>query len=289
MDKIELIVCIKQVPLVSELPWDPKTKTLRREMAEGMMDPAAKHALEAALQIRKVMEEKAVAGKKKIRITVITMGPPMSEEVLREALAMGADSGVLLTDPRMAGADTLITSKILGAAIKKVRPDFDLVFCGSAASDSETGQVGPQLAEELDVPAAAYVERLDIENGHIRIQRLCDNFLETLEMDLPALVTIPPRTFFPRHVPLGGLQQSFEGGDVRTLLAADIALSPDLYAAKASPTKIVNVFSPTAEKENIRLRGAAKKVVEELFRRFEDRIGGAAGKDLKISDLKIPE
>src|SRR5512133_2690043 len=107
---LNLVVCIKQVPMVSELPWDPRTGTLRRDLAEGMINPACRSALEAALRIR---EQEGG------HVTAVTMGPPMAEEVLREAIALGADRGVLLSDRKMAGADTSVTSYTLARAIEK--------------------------------------------------------------------------------------------------------------------------------------------------------------------------
>ena len=185
---VKMVVCIKQVPMVSELPWDPATGTLKRDLAEGMMNPACRSALEAALRIRE-----AEGGE----ITAITMGPPMAEEVLREAIALGADRGILLTDRRMAGADTSVTSYTLARAIEKTCPGFDLVLCGFATSDSETAQVGPQLAEELDIPGVAYVDEIELSGRTVRMQRLADNFLETLEMDLPGLVTVTTGVYSP--------------------------------------------------------------------------------------------
>jgi len=272
---LNLVVCIKQVPIVSELPWDSKTGTLRRELAEGMMNPSCKHALEAALQL---------ADQHKGKITVFTMGPPMAEEVLHEAVAMGADRGILLTDKRMAGADTHITSLILSRAIKKKCPDFDLVLCGDQTSDSETAQVGPQLAEELGIAGAANVGKLDLSTNTLCLERQTDDFLEILEMDLPGLVTISPHYYVPRYVSMRGLQQAFDHPGVDTFGADDLGFDPGLVALKDSPTKIIRVYSPATEKENIVLKGALKRIVNALFDRFGDRIGGAIGKDLKTHD-----
>lgn len=268
---MKLVVCIKQVPMVSELPWDARTGTLRRELAEGMMNPACRHALEAALLLKH-----EYAG----HITAITMGPPDAEEVLREAVAAGADQGVLLTDTRMAGADTFVTSFILARAIEKECPDADLILCGCHTSDSETAQVGPQIAEELDIPGVAYVEHIELNGRTLRTERIADNFIETLEMELPALVTVTTRQYSPRYVPLAGLQEAFDDADIVTLGAADIGLT----AGTDSPTKILNVFSPTAEKENMVMKGAARKIVNQLFETFGDKISGAMGKDIKTHD-----
>mgnify|MGYP001826779349 CR=1 FL=1 len=139
---LNIIVCIKQVPMVSELPWDSKTGTLKRELAQGMMDPASRRALEAALKIK---EQQPAC------ISAVSMGPCMAEEVLHQAKALGADKGFLLTDRKMAGADTFITTQILGRAIEKACTGFDLVLRGCHTSDSKTAQVGPQLAERLAV------------------------------------------------------------------------------------------------------------------------------------------
>lgn len=273
---VKMVVCIKQVPMVSELPWDPATGALQRDLAEGMMNPACRSALDAALRIKET-----VGGE----ITAITMGPPMAEEVLREAIALGADRGVLLTDRKMAGADTSVTSHALARVIEKASPGFDLVLCGCSTSDSETAQVGPQLAEELDIPGVAYVAEVEVSGGTVRMRRISDHFLETLEMDLPGIVTVTTGHYAPRYVPLGGLQAAFAAAQIVSFDAAAVGLDPERIGATGSATKIRNVFSPTAGKKNIVLTGAPKRIVEQLFERFDDKIGGAIGKDLKTEKI----
>jgi len=270
---LKLVVCLKQVPMVSELPWDPKTGTLKRDLAEGMMNPACRAALDAALRLR----EAAGAGE----IAVITMGPPAAEEVLREAIALGADRGVLLTDRQMAGGDTAVTSFTLARAIEAACRGFDLVLCGAATSDSETAQVGPQLAEDLAIPGVAYVDEIEVAGRTATMRRIADNFLETLEMDLPGLVTVSTGRYAPRYVPLEGLQRAFAAADIVAFDAASLGLDPARIGAKGSATRILNVYSPAARKDNIVLTGTAKGIVEQLFERFEDRIGGAIRRDLR--------
>jgi len=272
---LKLIVCMKQVPKVSELPWDPRTGTLKRELAEGMMNPACKHAMEAALQLKHHWGA---------RITAVTMGPPAAREILHEAVAMGADRGILLSDPRMAGADTYVTSFTLARAIEQTCPDFDLVLCGCHTTDSETAQVGPQLAEELDVPGVAYVEHLEINGRTLGMRREADDFLETLEMDLPGLVTITTRRYTPRYVSMSGIQDAFGEVEIQVLDCDVLGIDPVSVGMKASPTRIHKVYSAVAQKENVVLKGAPKKVVDALFERFGDRIGAALGKDLKPHD-----
>jgi electron transfer flavoprotein beta subunit len=270
---MELVVCIKQVPMVAELPWDPATGTLKRELAEGMMNPACRHALEAALQL------KAQYGGS---ITVITMGPPMAEEVLRQALALGADRGIIISDPAMAGSDTFVTSYILAGAIRRVCPNFDLILCGCYTTDSETAQVGPQLAEELDLPAVAFVEEIARKKNRLVVKRLSDGFIETLEMDLPCLVTVSTHHYAPQFFSLAGIEDAFpEVAPIRTLTAADLDLARETIGTLASPTRILNVYASRTDKKNIVLRGAPKLIVEDLLVRFGDRIAGAMGKDIK--------
>jgi len=269
------VVCMKQVPMVSELPWDSRTGRLQRELADGMMNPACKFALEAAIQLKE---------RHGARITALTMGPAMAEEILREAMAMGADRGILLTDPNMAGADTMITSFTLSRAITRECPDFDLVLCGCQTSDSETAQVGPQLAEELDVAGVAYVEKLELQNRTVRLERETDDFLETIEMDLPGVITIATQHYSPRYASLGGLQDAFDRDTIQIMDAKGLGLTPEQIGRRASPTRILDVYSPVAHKENIVMRGSAKKVVEDLFDQFGDQIGAAIGKDLKSHD-----
>ena len=269
---LHLVVCIKQVPMVSELPWDAKTRTLKRETAEGMMDPSSRCAVEAALQLKQCHGG---------HITAITMGPPMAEEVLHEACAMGADKGVLLTDKAMAGADTSVTAFILSRAIFKACSDFDVVVCGTQSSDSETAQVGPQLAEELDVPGIAYVQDFQLNQTTLCVKRIVDQFAEVLEMDLPGLVTVCNGHFVARYAPLEGLQSTFENSRIQKLTIKDLDLGEDEVGTLASPTRIMDVFSPVTEKKNIVLTGSPKKVVDALLHQFDDVIGSAIGKDLK--------
>lgn len=272
---LKMVVCIKQVPQASELPWDPDTGRLQRELAEGMMNPACRFALETAFTIRD-----KVGG----RITVITMGPPSAEEVLREAIALGADKGILLTDEKMAGADTYATSFTLAKAIQNKISRFDLILCGSATDDSDTAQVGPQLAEELDIPGVAYVNDIEIVGNKARVRRVTDEFLETMEMELPGLVTINAHSYIPRYVSMSGFQTAFTA-DIATFDMAALGLNQDWIGSKGAPTKILRVYSPRADKNNIVLTGTTKKIVGNLFSLFDDKIGGIIRKDLKTDKI----
>jgi electron transfer flavoprotein beta subunit len=266
--------------MVTELPWDEKAGTLRRDLAAGMMNPACKHALEAALQIKERFSAK---------ITTVTMGPPASEEVLREALALGADEAILICDRLLAGSDTFATSLVLKEAIKKKCPKFDLILCGAYTADSETAQVGPQLAEELDLPAAAYVEKLEISGRTLRVRRMVDNFRETLEMEFPALVTVSMENYKPRYAKLSGLDDAFCGNEIKTLDTASLGIKAASMEKKGSRTKVRKVFLRKAQKGNVLLQGAASNVVNEFLDKYQRKIGTVIGKSIeekKLDDKK---
>ena len=269
---MNLVVCLKQVPMVTELPWDEKTGTLRRDLAAGMMNPACKHALEAALQIKE---------KYSANITAITMGPPAAQEVLYEALALGADRAILICDKLLAGSDTFATSWILAEAIKKECPKFDLLLCGAYTSDSETAQVGPQLAEKLDLPAAAYIEKLEINGRTLRVRRLVDNFRETLEMEFPALVTVSMENYEPRYTKLVGLENSFNENSVIILDAGALGINASVMENQGSRTKVRKVFLRKAQKENVLLQGTAATVVTEFLNKYQRKISTAIGKSIE--------
>jgi electron transfer flavoprotein beta subunit len=208
------------------------------------------------------------------------MGPPQASEVLYEAIAMGADRGVLISDPVFAACDTLATSYTLGCAIKKVCPDFDLILCGCYTSDSETAQVGPQLAEELDIPEAAWVEYMEVSGRVLGLSRLADGYLENLEFDLPGLVTISTKRYLPRYVSFSDINTAFDNPEILLLNAAGIGADLNKSGVKGSPTRILSVKSLKSGKKNTVLQGQPKKVVHELFEKFGERIEGAVGKDM---------
>jgi electron transfer flavoprotein beta subunit len=196
-------------------------------------------------------------------------------------MAVGADRGLLLTDPAFAAADTFATSYTLARTIEKQCPDFDLILCGCFTSDSETAQVGPQLAEELDIPAAAYVEEFAVKGRKVRMQRLSDNFLEIMEMNLPGLITVMTRSYAPRYPSLEGLAAAFDHRQIKVMTAKDLGLDSQRIGRPGSPTRIINVYSPTAQKKNVVLKGTAQKVANEIFEKYGEKISGAMGKDLK--------
>lgn len=269
---LKIVICMKQVPMVTELPWDEQSGTLRRDLAAGMMNPACKHAMEAALQLR----EKYGAS-----ITAMTMGPPAAEEVLREALAMGADRAVLICDALLAGSDTYATSYILSRAIRKEIPGCDLVLCGAYTSDSETAQVGPQLAEELEVPSAAYAEHLEISGRTLRVRRLVDNFRETLEMECPALITVSMERYAPRYASFAGLNEAFAKTDLAVLDAKGLGITAADLDAHGSRTRVRRVYVRSAQKRNVVITGAAASAAAEFLDKYQRKISAVIGKSIE--------
>ncbi|MGI6038530.1 MAG: electron transfer flavoprotein subunit beta/FixA family protein, partial [Limnochordia bacterium] len=186
---MEIIVCIKQVPDVQEVAIDPETGVLQRAGVEAKMNPYDLYALEAALRLKE-----RVGG----RVRTITMGPPQAEAVIRESFMMGADAGVLLTDPKFAGADTLATAFTLSQGIQKMGP-FDLILCGMQTTDGDTGQVGPGIAEFLHIPHVAYVGMIDpLGEGRIGLESDMGDWIGRLETRCPCLLTVTKGVGEPR-------------------------------------------------------------------------------------------
>lgn len=199
MRSVHSIVCVKPVPDPEhweELRLDPDSGTLSRQGIPIVLDPLGKHALEQALRVRE-----ARGG----QVTAISMAPPQTQEVLNEALAMGADSAVLLSDPIFAGADTLATAYTLSLGIKKLG-DYDLILCGSRSLDGSTGQVGPQLAELLDIPHLSRATHMELgTDGLLRVRAKIENGYQVIETNLPALVTVEKEINTPRLKSLMGI------------------------------------------------------------------------------------
>jgi len=195
---MKIIVCVKQVLAADRIEFDSKTYTMARTADNSYINPNDLFALHLAVQL------KAKYGGK---ITAVTMGPPISEEVLREAMALGVDRGVLFSDQRLAGADTLATSYALGMGIRKLGA-FDLILCGTESTDSGTGQVGPQLAEEMDLPQVTGVEKIEKKGGILRLERLSDGFREVMEVAPPVLLTVSREATSPSLPGLSDIQDA---------------------------------------------------------------------------------
>ena len=192
---MHIVCCIKQVPDTAQVKIDPETNTLIRSGVESICNPYDLVAVEAAVRL---------AEKHGGRVTVITMGPPQAEAVLRHALAMGADEVYLITDMAVRGSDTLATSYTLAKAIRRLG-EFDMVICGKQAIDGDTAQVGPGVAERLNLPQVTLAVGIEVNGRKARISRMLDNSTEIVEVRLPVLLTVVKQINDPRHPPMRGV------------------------------------------------------------------------------------
>ncbi|MBQ7407852.1 MAG: electron transfer flavoprotein subunit beta/FixA family protein [Clostridia bacterium] len=255
---MKIIVCIKQVPNTTEIKIDPVTNTLKRDGVPSIINPDDKSAIEAALSLK----EKCGA-----TVTVLTMGPMQAEKALREALAMGADEAFLLTDRAFAGSDTLATSTIIAAAIKKL--GADLVFCGRQAIDGDTAQVGPQIAEHLDIPQITYAAAIDYdcERDVLRVKRQFEDRYQVLEVKGKCLVTVLSSMTKPRYMNVWDIVEQDEK-EISFITFADLELNREDIGLNGSPTKVKSTatkqFDKTIETVELDPESAAQTIVDAL-------------------------
>jgi len=251
---VNIIVCIKQVPDTAEIRINPETNTLMREGVPSIINPFDLHALEAAIQIREQRGGKVV---------VLTMGPPQAETSLREAIAMGADEAVLLSDKAFAGSDTWATSYTLAQAIKKL--GADIIFCGKQAIDGDTAQVGPETAEFLDIPHVSYIRKIEeIKDDYIRVERLMDEGYDIVESSLPVLLTVVRELNEPRMPSLKG-KMAAKKAEIKKMGMADIDAEENSLGLKGSPTQVKNIFAPDIKAERKMIEGSPEEQIDTLI------------------------
>ncbi|NPA49652.1 MAG: electron transfer flavoprotein subunit beta/FixA family protein [Thermodesulfobacteria bacterium] len=257
---MRFMVCLKPVPEPGTVRVDPETHTLKRESATLILNPADRYALEAAVELKEKTGAEVVA---------VMMGPPNAAPLLKEAYACGADEVYLLSDRAFAGADTLATSYVLSLAAQKLGA-FDLIFCGKVSIDGETAQVGPELAAWLDWPSVIWVKELSPVEGGFEVVRVTDEGEERLVAKTPILFTIEPESNDPRPPSVKRLLEMLEK-DVPTLTAEDLGADPARLGLEGSPTRVLDVFTPTYEGKKELLEGAAEEVVEKLVSILKER------------------
>jgi len=257
---LNIIVSIKQVPDTTEVRIDPVTNTLIREGVPVIINPFDENAIEEGLRLRE-----RYGGK----VTVITMGPPQAENALREALAMGVDDAILISDRNFAGADTLATSYTLACAIKKIG-DFDVLLFGKQAIDGDTAQVGPGVAEHLGIPEVAYVRKIEeINNDVAKVQRIMEDGSEIIEVKLPALFTVIKQINEPRLPSLKGKLMA-KKKEIPVWKVEDIDADINKVGLKGSPTKVIKTFTPTPRGRGEILKGTVDEQVSELVTRLQE-------------------
>lgn len=258
---MKIVVCIKQVPDTTEVKLDPKTGTLIREGVPSIINPDDKAGLEAALRIK---DEKGA------HVTVISMGPPQADLALREALAMGADEAILLTDRAFGGADTWATSTTIAAALKNL--DFDLIITGRQAIDGDTAQVGPQIAEHLHLPNISYAEEVKIDGEYIIVKRQYEDRYDVLKAKMPILITALAELNEPRYMTPGGIFDAYREKKVKIWTLQDIKVDLDNIGLKGSPTKVKKSFTKGAKQAgkvyNLETQEAAELIVDKMKEKF---------------------
>ncbi len=260
---MNIIVCLKQVPDTNEVRIDPVKGTLIREGVPSIINPDDRNALEESLKIKDQFPD--------TKVTVLSMGPPQADVALKEAVAMGADEGILLSDRIFAGSDTWATSTAVAAGIKTIG-DFDIIFCGRQAIDGDTAQVGPQIAEHLGIPQITYVEKLDILDGKVRARRALENGYFVVESDMPVLLTAIKELNAPRYPSIKGIYKAYKEEKVKVWSGKDVGLTQKDVGLKASPTQVNKSFTPDKRKSvGEILEGSAKDSVRALIVRLKEK------------------
>lgn len=248
---MNIVVCIKQVPDTNEVRIDPKAGTLIRDGVPSIMNPDDKNALEEAL---------AIKDKNGAHVTVITMGPPQARNTLIEAIAMGADEAILITDRAFAGADTLATSYALSAALKKL--DYDIVFTGRQAIDGDTAQVGPEIAEQLGLPQVTYVEKVEeVGEGCIKVRRAWEDGYEIISVKTPVLLTAIKELNVPRYMNMAKIFGAFDK-EIKVWTAEDIDVDKALLGLNGSPTRVMKSTTKEAKGQGELINKPVKEAVE---------------------------
>lgn len=260
---MKIVVCIKQVPDTTEVRLDPVTNTLIREGVPSIINPDDKAAVETALRIKDADPENT-------HVTVLTMGIPAADVALREALAMGADEAILVTDRPFGGADTWATSQTIAGALRTVG-DYDLILTGRQAIDGDTAQVGPQIAQHLGLPQVSYAEDLEVvDQETIRVKRQFEDRYHLIEVKLPCVITALSELAEPRYMTVEGVYDAYKT-DITVWGLEDVKdnLDESNIGLKGSPTKVVQSYGKEVKGEGTILDGltpeeAARAIVSKL-------------------------
>lgn len=265
---MKIVVCVKQVPASIEVKLDPVTSTIMRESAASILNPFDEFAIEEAVKLKTKFGG---------HIHAISMGIPSAVAILRDALALGADSASLLSDRKFAGSDTLATGYALSSSIKTV-PDLDLIICGQVATDGDTAQVPPIVAQYLGIPCITNVsEIISISDGQITCKRIDDEYYSIWQAKLPALITVTKECNIPR---LPSIQSAIRSMNqfVDTFTALDLApIDIGQLGLKGSPTQVKKTFVPNRRKTFEIISGDKNEQVHRLVEIVSSITGGQAG------------
>ena len=258
---MKILVCIKQVPASSKVEVDPVTGVLKRDGADSKMNPYDLYALETALRLK---EEYGGS------VSVISMGPPQAAAVIREAFAMGADEGALLSDRNFGGADVLATSYTISQGIRRMG-DFDLILCGKQTTDGDTAQVGPEVSEYLDIPSVAGVISIEkVEGDGITVQMDLTNALETAKVCYPCLLSVDKDIFQPR-LPSYVRKMATKNKDIAVYSLKDMDdQDKSHYGLNGSPTQVKRIFPPAGNDHREYWEGSKEELVEKLYDKIKE-------------------
>lgn len=255
---LSILVCIKQVPDTQKALFDPKTGVIDRNTADNIVNPDDLHALEMALSLK---DECGAS------ITALTMGPSQAADVLAEAYALGVDRGVLISDPRFAGSDSLVTGKILSRAIEKLGP-FDIIMTGCEAIDGNTGHVGYQLSEFLRMPLLTQIHKLRVSPDQVIIERLYGHEYQKIRVDLPVLITAGKTANRVRTPRLADIRTCAER-EITVLTMDDIGGEAREYGAAGSPTVVIETELFSHRRERELFAGTVDEKVDKLIHKLK--------------------
>lgn len=259
---MHIIVCIKQVPNTTDVKIDPVKNTLIREGVESIINPFDTYAIEEAVRLKERFTGK---------VTVITMGPPQADAALKEAISLGCDEGILVSDRKFAGSDTWATSYTLSCAIRKVGA-FDIILCGKQASDGDTAQVGPGISTHLDIPQVTYVKKIEeIKDNKAKVERMTEEGYDVVETPIPCLLTVVKEINTPRLPSLKGMMKA-KSAKIVQWTAVDINADPKNIGLDGSPTRVVKIFTPAPRKGGEILKGDKDEISQKLGELLKDII-----------------
>jgi electron transfer flavoprotein beta subunit len=250
---VNIVVCIKQVPGTTQVKINPETGTLIRDGVEAVVNPFDEYAIEEAVRIKE-----RVGG----TVKVITMGPPQADAALRSAISVGADEGYLVSDRAFAGSDTWATSYTLSSAIKTLGK-VDLIICGKQAIDGDTAQVGPGVAEMLDIPFVAWVRKVEeVTDASIKVERLMEEGYDVVEMPLPGLITVVKEINEPRIAGLKGKGRA-KNAEIKKIDTTNMTVDPERIGLKGSPTQVFRSFVPERKSGGEKISGEAAELAQK--------------------------
>ena len=257
---MNVVVCVKQVPDTNEVKLDPVKGTLIRDGVPSIMNPDDKAGLEAALRLK---------DKHGAHVTVVSMGPPQADAVLREAYAMGADDCVLVTDRAFGGSDTWATSSILASTLRKI--PYDIIITGRQAIDGDTAQVGPQIAEHLGITDISYCEGLEIEGDNVIVQRQFEDRHHVIKAKMPLLLTALAELNKPRYMSPGGIFDAYREKTVREFHRDDLDVADENIGLKGSPTRVAKSFTKQLKGKGTVVQLDTEESVDFLIEKLQEK------------------